>query len=95
MGDFQNHGVSKQLFDSSGNVKDIRPTPFKKAQGSMETDTVSFPRTLHDGRWQLMITEFEIEQQQFLVILLDQNGALPRLCTSAKCLAEQHLPQIA
>jgi hypothetical protein len=40
MGDFQNHGVSKQLFDFSGDVKDIRPTPFKKAQGSMDTDTV-------------------------------------------------------
>jgi hypothetical protein len=61
MGDFQNHGVSKQLFDSSGDVKDIRSTPFKKAQGSMETDTV-LSRTLHDGRWQLMIPEFDIEQ---------------------------------
>ena len=56
MGDFQNCGVSKQLFDSSGDVKDILPTPFKKAQGSMKTDTVSF-KTLHDGRWQLMIPE--------------------------------------
>jgi hypothetical protein len=41
MGDSQNCGVSKQLFDSSGDVKDILPTPFKKAQGSMVTDTVS------------------------------------------------------
>ena len=49
MGDFQNHGVSKQLFDSSGDVKDIRSTPFKKAQGSMETDTV-LSKTLHNGR---------------------------------------------
>ena len=49
MGDFQNRGVSKQLFDSSGDVKDILPTPFKKPQGSMETDTV-LSKTLHNGR---------------------------------------------
>jgi hypothetical protein len=50
------NSVSKQLFDSSGDVEDILPTPFKKAQGSIETDTVS-SKTLHNGWWQLMIPE--------------------------------------
>ena len=56
MGDSQNCGVSEQLFDSSSDVKDILPTPFKKAQGSIETDTIS-SKILHDRRWQLMIPE--------------------------------------
>ena len=30
--------------------------PFKKAQGSIETDTI-LSKTLHDGQWQLMIPE--------------------------------------
>jgi hypothetical protein len=72
MGDSQNRGVSKQLFDSSSDVKDILPTPFKKAQGSTATDTASF-KPLHDGRWQLMIPELHNSQSTEEVFKKLQN----------------------
>jgi hypothetical protein len=79
MGDSQNSGVSKQLFDSSGDVKDILPTPFKKAQGSMMTDTAS-SKPLHDGRWQLMIPELHNSQSTEEVFKLqneDWSSSIP------------------
>jgi hypothetical protein len=79
MGDSQNRGVSKQLFDSSGDVKDILPTPFKKAQGSMATDT-ALSKPLHSGRWQLTIPELYNSQSTEEVFKLqneDWSSSIP------------------
>ena len=80
MGDSQNRGVSKQLFDSSGDVKDILPTPFKKTKGSMSTETVS-SKPLHDGRWEPMIPSLNntssVEFCEFKLPIEEWTSSIP------------------